>query len=336
MLNPAEPASDPNAPTPADPRRAARSAALVSAMRSMMPLLHVYAGQAPRPADAPPSGADGPDRMTDASRFRADERSLLAASGQKAFVELIQMTSRTHPVGGTKAYEAARRDDSSVDPPNIGHVMSLFSAAGAPFRAAAAKQSAPLTAAPARSPSYFAVAQGEYSTLVAPEPADVRRQALAMRVVSAQQPAAPAAFAGSPRRFAAAQPPGAALRSPSSCGCGGGPSSGCSCGSGAASSFPAARRKADGTCESVFDISCDAQWRMRECFKTAFCHFLECVGEKCEDGQFPDMHAVLDCLETAACALVKCLPEAICPSEPPRIECVAPPAGCGCSFAVGE
>ena len=101
----------------------------------------------------------------------------------------------------------------------------------------------------------------------------------------------------------------------SACGCGGARSSsgGCArCGGGGVRHFPPARYNEDGSCAPITSISCDTRWRVRECFKVAFCDLLRCLGDQLcdESGRFdeankPDFGA---CLETFVCSVVTCLP----------------------------
>ena len=132
-------------------------------------------------------------------------------------------------------------------------------------------------------------------------------------------------------------PPAYGARGPAgSCGCG---SSGCGgCGSGGPRTFPPARYEEDGSCSPLFDISCETRWRVRECFKIAFCDLLRCLGEElCEDGQFAEDPELGACLERFVCSILTCLPEAICPSGGEEICCLpADTVSCGCNFAVGE
>ncbi|MBJ3764450.1 hypothetical protein ILP92_17070 [Maribius pontilimi] len=137
------------------------------------------------------------------------------------------------------------------------------------------------------------------------------------------------------------------------CGCGGGGHHagpcGCGCGgTGQGMHFPPARYRDDGSCAPLAEISCDTRWRIRECFKVAFCDLLRCMAEEyCEDGRFvteaganaarePDLGR---CLEGFVCSILSCLPEAICPPPPRKETCCHPPGpaqDCRCNFAVGE
>lgn len=135
------------------------------------------------------------------------------------------------------------------------------------------------------------------------------------------------------------------------CGCAGGRGiSGCSecrgecnCGCSSCQSgarvFPPARRNEKGECESLFSISCETKWRLRECFKQSLCDLLRCVGDELcdEDGRIvqgkkPDLGK---CLEGLVCSLVDCLPEAICPPPPPSTLCITQTlSDCDCNFTV--
>lgn len=120
------------------------------------------------------------------------------------------------------------------------------------------------------------------------------------------------------------------------CGCGG--RSSCSCGGSHGRSFPPARHDEDGSCASLFSISCETRWRIRDCLKVSFCDLLRCVGDELcerEEGKSVDLGK---CLEDFICSFLQCLPDAICP-PPERCEPVCRPKtieSCKCNFAVGE
>lgn len=112
--------------------------------------------------------------------------------------------------------------------------------------------------------------------------------------------------------------------------------------------FPTARYRDDGSCAPLGEISCETQWRIRECFKVAFCDLLRCMAEEfCEDGRFvtnadnnvnrePDVGR---CLEGFVCSILTSLPEAICPPPPKQTSSCCPPGSaqdCRCNFAVEE
>jgi hypothetical protein len=123
----------------------------------------------------------------------------------------------------------------------------------------------------------------------------------------------------------------------SSCGCGGGHSS-CGCGGHDTRSFPPARYDEDGSCASLFSISCETRWRIRDCLKVSFCDFLRCMGDElCEREEGKDLD-LGKCLEDFLCSFLHCLPDAICPPPEPCEPCCPPHAleSCHCNFAVGE
>lgn len=134
----------------------------------------------------------------------------------------------------------------------------------------------------------------------------------------------------------------------------------CGCSTAAASAAPvsAARYDDDGTCASLFDVSCETQWRLRDCLKLTLCEFLTCVADSyCADGGFQkpvefdangnpvldpatgatiekDLGDVLmECLCESVCTTLHCIPDAIC--GPQQSECVPPPA-LECDFAVED
>ncbi|SNR51273.1 hypothetical protein SAMN06265378_106192 [Paracoccus sediminis] len=134
------------------------------------------------------------------------------------------------------------------------------------------------------------------------------------------------------------------------CGCGGIPADGCGCGCGGTSScdcgcggqearaFPPARRDDDGGCVSIFSISCETRWRIRDCLKVSFCDFLRCVGDELCEREEGDEIDLRECLEDFLCSFLTCLPDAICPPPQPCKPCCPPRLieSCHCNFAVGE
>ena len=130
------------------------------------------------------------------------------------------------------------------------------------------------------------------------------------------------------------------------------------CGCGTSQSASVARYDSDGSCASWFDISCETQWRLRDCLKLTLCEFLACVADSyCASGSFEkpievdadgnpvfdpvtgqpvekDLGDVLmECLCESACTVLHCVPDAIC--GPRQSECIPPPA-LECNFAVEE
>jgi hypothetical protein len=169
----------------------------------------------------------------------------------------------------------------------------------------------------------------------APQPAMLARSSGGLKIVAASQGAAAAPRMTSQYPSTAAAP---VSMHPvhSKCGCGRGGS--CSCGGHHGRSFAPARYDEDGNCASPYDVSCDTQWRIRECFKIAFCDLIRCFGEElCEDGKFKEEPDFGACLEGFLCSLVNCLPEAICPPEKPEFCCTAlPEPSWDCNYAVRE
>lgn len=110
----------------------------------------------------------------------------------------------------------------------------------------------------------------------------------------------------------------------------------CSCGSGTgARRFSPARYDEDGECAPIGNISCETRWRVRECFKIAFCDFLRCLGDQYCEKEETDIG---ECLDDFLCSLLTCLPDAICPPPEPCEPCCPPHhvSDCHCNFAVGE
>lgn len=345
----------------------------VAGVQKVMPLLMAYVGPqyggdstGESPIIDPATGAAAEPA---AGRLSRQERLVLNAVATKLFVELVEITSRTDPIyKDAPVYEAY--NDGVLRTPHLSHILSLGVAANRLLSQRGQTQPPAPEPSPAndKSVAYLAVAPGEYVEDPGPlSPSVIRRSAMRER---SYNPPARAMLARQSNQFstsAAGAAPVAygvrgaasygALRSrqsaystagPGQAGYGrsggcrscGGRSGGCqTCGGSATSrDFAPARRKADGSCEKITSISCDTQWRVRECLKVAVCDLIRCVGEELcdEDGQFaqsPDLGA---CLERFVCSIVTCLPEAICP-PPEREEACCPPAiDCDCNFAVGD
>lgn len=134
------------------------------------------------------------------------------------------------------------------------------------------------------------------------------------------------------------------------CNCGGSGHSGCDCDCGGRSGscercghghhFAPARYDKNGNCAPVTTVSCDTRWRVRECFKVAFCDFLRCLGDEiCDDDcHFDEKQPNLGhCVETLVCSILGCLPDAICPPPQKPARCLPAPQhaqDCRSNFAV--
>lgn len=334
---------------------AAAASAAAFAYRAALPLMALYAAR----------GGDGIDE-SDATpdEIKARNRATAKAAGTKALIELIEIASVTHPLyEGSTPYVS--RNDGVFQAPHMRHILALAQAAMALFARDDGKDPDDSGAEPPPDPrqsvAYIAVAPGEYQYVSGPlSPTAMRRSAMRERsygqpqlamlarqsnqysVQSASGPgdAAHAMTAQQYGRQALSRDGMAGARS--GCGCGGscGSSAACGCAScgGGAVQFPPARRDEDGACGSLFSISCDTKWRLRECFKQSLCDLLRCLGDQiCDDGKFASQPDLGECLEGFVCSLVTCLPEAICPPPPPSTVCLTQaPDDCGCNFAVGR
>jgi hypothetical protein len=340
----------------------------IAAIKTLTPVLAAYARQQDS-ADESASGGGLNDR----------DLAALKGAGSTALLELIEISSVTNPIfAGAPAYhryDAERR----FQPPHMMHLMALVMAAQAALgqdrasaqQAASGKDdsgnAAAVPPAPGQTVAYLAVAPGEYAAVSgpvtppksrrsamrersynSPNPAMLARRANPLRVVSAPRGAQAAMMASGGSHQAAgyaasAQANPYAMRQPGCPSCGGSSSNSCTCHSaGGSRQFPPARYKDDGSCASVLKVSCDTQWRIRECLKIALCDLIRCLGTGlCEDGKFassPDPDYFTNCLEGFACSLLACLPDAICPPPLPPEICCEPLqlASCDCNFAVGE
>lgn len=345
---------------------AAAKSAAAFAYRSALPLMALYAAQAD---DG--DNDDNPDGTPIDIGTR--NRATVKAAGTKALLELVEIASQTHPfTDDATPYMASR--DGQYQAPHMRHLLSLAIAAYALFQRSEhgddndgkgdGEQPAPVVPESQRV-AYIAVAPGEYAQVTGPlSPTAIRRSAMRERAYGQPQLAMLARrdnlFGTMPETASAqaamtAQQYGRYALSAqgmtaghAGCGCGGSCGSSGSCGCGCSSCgggnfvFPPAPRNEDGECGSLFTISCDTKWRIRECFKQSLCDMLRCVGDQiCDDGKLATTtkpgRALTDCLEGFVCSLITCLPEAICPPPPPSTVCITQkPRDCDCNFAVGS
>ena len=321
------------------------TSASVAALRRVMPLIQAYArieaGTGTQPGRFAP--------------LTTGEEAVLAAAGKRAAGETLAYASVTYPVAGNEPYVAAERP-GEFRPPNIRHLRSLFAAAQKYLGDDDTDQDEqPEPQVPEdRRVAYLAVAPGEYQLVEGPvTPTQSRRSAMRQRAFDPPPPAtlvqsqqryelAPAASAGQPAMMSGGRQAARAAYGAHAAQRGQMVYSACACcgGSHPRWNFPPASRDEAGKCKSVFSISCETQWRLRECFKVAFCELLRCLGDElCDDGTFaPKQERDFGrCLEGFACTLIACLPEAICPTVNQEI-CVMPidALSCDCNFAVGE
>lgn len=355
--------------------------AAVGGLRVLMPLIAAYSGRSLEQEE-------GGDVEGEYGLKRNEER-VLKAGTQKAFLELVELASITHPVYPDAPRFMAYSTDGMAQTPKLVHLLALGAAAQQYFRdddgdngqcdGDDEPEPEPVVFPPGQSVVFMSVAPGEYAMRSGPMTAsEIRRMSMrqrsynppqAARLISApnarevvvgpaQGSYAMRSMSGSggmvPKSGHMALRSGMAYRGGaagmaamgSACGCGGARSSsgGCArCGGGGVRHFPPARYNEDGSCAPITSISCDTRWRVRECFKVAFCDLLRCLGDQLcdESGRFdeankPDFGA---CLETFVCSVVTCLPDAVCP--PPERSCAAPrpvcaPASDDCNYAVGE
>jgi hypothetical protein len=297
---------------------------------------------------------------------------VLRAAGTKATLEMIEIASVTHPVyAGAPAFSVSTEGKQHL---HIAHLLALGALAHALFgrEEEVPPEDDTIVVYPQQTVAFVAEAPGEYRVLTAPQtPQDIRRFAMRQRTLGQPQFAMlasssdPRALVGVPQggtttatysAYAATAMPAAAGAAAGAsgavagyghhggcgCGCGGGGAHAtpcrCGCSGGALRSFPPARYEDDGSCASVFSVSCETRWRIRECFKVAFCDLLRCASEElCEDGEIVDTGDPGKCIDRFVCSLLECLPEAICP--PAEKDPCCPPvrsSACHCNFAVGE
>lgn len=360
--------------------------AAVGGLRVLMPLVESYIGG--------PIVFEEGGEVEGVSGLKVREEAVLKAGTQKAFLELVEIASITHPVYPDAPRFMAYNSDGMAQTPRLVHLLALVAAAQQYFRdddgdddqcdGDGDGEPEPIVIPPGQSVVFMSVAPGEYAMRSGPMTAsEIRRMSMRQRSYNPPQAArlisapnarevvvGPAQGSYAMRSMSGtggmsktsamyksgsmSQRSGMAYRGGaagmaamgSGCACGGARSSGggCArCGGGGVRHFPPARYNEDGSCAPITSISCDTRWRVRECFKVAFCDLLRCLGDQLcdENGRFdetnkPDFGA---CLETFVCSVVTCLPDAICP--PPERSCAAPrpvcaPASDDCNYAVGE
>jgi hypothetical protein len=300
---------------------------LVGGTRLVLPLIEGYAqSRDPSKPDITKGGK---------LNFSADEVKVLKSAGAKLAYELIECSSKVYPVmEDVEPYKAQKDPETNLYPaPKLCQILSLFRAGQGilgpwiqkkpepqaidQFNLAAQK-----TDTTARPVLLTAVAPGVYAPFEGPfTPLQIRRSAMSQQLYYTKQQ----------QTMASGTSAVSAVESrtvESSCCCGTHPS---------ASSM--ARYEETGECADLFSISCETQWRIRNCFKEMLCDILYCIGSNmCEDGHFnddADLGDILgDCFETALCSLVRCLPDAICGPRPPI--CDKPKPSIECNFAVEE
>ena len=345
---PAPPPDGGQGETQADRSAAKRLASAgVTVLRQFMPLIQAYARLE---AGATDSRAAEPGRS---GLLTLGEETVLSAAGKRAAGETLAFASVTQPVAGNAPYVPAERA-GEFQPPNLRHLRSLLAVAqgylggddddqpGTPEPAALEEQRV----------AYLAVAPGEFQVFEGPvTPTQARRSAMRLRTFDPPPPAMLAqsqprdrivagAASGKTATISGARPSGSAYGARADQG-GQTLYAACACCGGARHpwTFPPAQRDDEGKCKSVFSISCETQWRLRECFKVSFCELLRCLGEElCDDGGFAPRgdRNFERCLEGFVCTLIACLPEAICPAVKQEYCAPAGALSCECNFAVGE
>lgn len=345
--------------------RAGRKA-LSAGLKASVPLMEAYAGVRAREFKPPTDRKGSPVGGNTMLELDFGQTQVVRAAGAKLFAETLEIASVTHPAyEGAPVYSAAIVNGTRP-PIHLAHLISAYRLAQEVFRPEPGEEQPAPEIDPQRTVLFMAVAPGEYVAATGPQsPAQIRRAAMRERSYNppplaimannnqpVAQPLAMAAASAS-RSMTAVVPhaagSGAMAAAGARSGCGGGRGCrcGCSCGGGAGHcscgrcrhyQFGPPRYNDDGSCKSVGTISCETQWRMRDCLKFAFCDTLRCMAEEmCEDGKFKEDSNLGDCVEIFLCSLISCLPEAICPeSEKDPCRPTAATPGCGCNFAVQE
>ena len=339
--------------------------AMVS-LRALLPLMEVYVARRR-------SEIEGGDVRT-GSGFTAAEEEIIGAAGEKALYEMLELASVASPVfKGAPPYVAAVNPETGIrQPPSLVHLLAL--ANGAKMLILGAEDGRGSDGDPPKPDSqvasqpvvYMAVAPGEYVMAPGPlRPVEIRRAAnrqrsynqSALAMLGAPQPAMTSAprrvmastsrpmlvAAPTPAQRYVSAPKAAAGQAAHGCSCGGHGGHSCSCGGhadacrcGVPPGKSLARYDDDGDCASIFDISCETRWRIRECFKVAFCDALRCFGDSLCVKEGEEAPKLEECLQDVLCCFFRCLPDAICPPEKQHCLPSKPYHDCARNFAVGE
>lgn len=330
-------------------------------LRAAMPMLEILAGVRAIDEGGDQAGVYG---------FTRREIAVLTRLATKTMLESIEIASITDPVyKGAPAYVA--RVDGQWQEPHVVHLLALWRAVNRLLdddQDGEGNDPDGGKPAPDKTVVYLSVAPGEFVAPGPMQPTEIRRMAMRQRALSRPQPAMllrgsnPARLVAAPQAtgpieagYGWAQSTGvAAAPTPAKggCGCRGGEPRGCGCGGdchggcrcehcGRNHDFAPARLDKDGNCAPWLSVSCDTRWRIRECFKVAFCEALRCLGDEICDADCRVDRKSADpgrCVETFICTLLGCLPDAICPPCEPAPAVCAPPLcepDCRRNFAVG-
>ena len=349
--------------------------ALNSSLKGAMPLFEAYSGKSARNLEKESKDAEAP-RILD---LNLGQSLVVKAAGTKLFHEMMEIASVTHPIyDGAPAYQMSV-DGQMQTPHllhfmALGAAASDLFGQEETKPERPEKPQEPEFPQTENAVAYLTVAPGEYEVATGPQSlTEIRRSG--MRERSYNPPAKammasnnqPLVYSGteatafghnskvipfSSRRLVAseamvdARP--AKQKFSGGCGCGAAKGCSCGCGRGACDGtsgkcghhpFGEARYEDDGSCAPTGKISCETQWRLRDCVKYAFCDMLRCMSEEmCDENcRLKEEANIGDCVEIFLCSLINCLPEAICPPKKPE-KCCDPGhlSGCGCNYAVGS
>lgn len=327
----------------------------VRGIRAVIPILEGYAPIEERPPDELAKRAL---ETEDPNHFSERERQVLRAAGTKLTFEAIELASLTDPVASEGEPYLAQRDPDTgrYPPPKLAHLLSLGMAAQRLWPEGEAEKAGetdlrvvdqvqrdtvdvqPIVLA--------AAAPGRHIIYEEPVPAiHIQRAAMMNQYYGTGR-----SDVGAARHYSTAGSGPGTTRSSSSAivasrsaastkaPVANGHTHGCRCGGGGASQ-PMARYDEDGSCASLFTVSCESRWRLRNCLRTVICDMLYCLGQHiCEDGTLKEEielgDALGDCLKAGLCSLVQCVPDALCgPRGPEKVET---PCHSPCDFAVEE
>jgi hypothetical protein len=161
-------------------------------LRRLMPAIEVYAG--PEAQQRAMAAAEmGAGRKTGAFGLDRRQQAILVAAGTKALLELLEITSVTHPVYADAPAFRARDDKGEAQAPHLLHLFSLVAACREYFGFDGDEVPQPqqqTQIAAGRTVLYLATAPGEYAAVSGPQsPIMIRRAAMRQRSYSPPQPA---------------------------------------------------------------------------------------------------------------------------------------------------
>ena len=162
-------------------------------LRTLMPVIEVYAG--PEAQQRAMAASEAGEKGSKTGAFGLDRRqqAILVAAGTKALLDLMEITSVTHPVYADAPAFRGRNDKGEVQAPHLLHLLSLVAACREYFGFDGDEVPEPQPEnqiAADRTVLYLATAPGEYAAVSGPQsPTMIRRAAMRQRSYTPPQPA---------------------------------------------------------------------------------------------------------------------------------------------------